>query len=178
MLVRVLETEEDSGVAFSCLSAVVAISTLGHLGVVVGTEEQQQEDELLYAKPPLSLELATRVLEAEEALRKSPRIQQMMADYEADDLKDWIRVVKEVVEPEICAQFNISLQDKRTILAWYPELTDKIFYGKYNRARRGALKEGDAFVPVPLTDVNGEPIVSMFPVDDTRPVVLIAGSIT
>lgn len=103
----------------------------------------------------MSINKARAVLAAEERLRKSECVQQLMADAETHPLKDWMRVVREVVDPEVCSQFAITAFDKHRILSWFPELTNDIFYGKYNRARRGLLAEGDVFVDVPLCDLEG-----------------------
>jgi len=99
--------------------------------------------------------MARDILEAESKLRLSNRVQRLMAEAETNPLKDWISVVEGVVDPEICNQFNITAHQKHRILAFYPELNDDIFYGRYNRARRGEMKEGEVFVDVPLVDLTG-----------------------
>jgi uncharacterized membrane protein YgcG len=64
-------------------------------------------------------------------------------------------VIRDEVEPALCLEFNVTVSDKRRIFAWYPDLTDSIFYGRFNRARPGLLSVGDAFIDVPLCDLQG-----------------------
>lgn len=123
------------------------------------------------------MEKAREILVAEAELRLSPRIQQLMAEAEKDEVSDWIRVVHEVVEPEICTRFSISLSDKRLLLAHYPELEEVVFYAKYNRARPGLLKEGDGEVDVPMVGWTGGATTLLdCPLD--RPLLVLAGSIS
>lgn len=58
------------------------------------------------------------MLQAERELRLSSRVQALFAEAELDDTRDWIRVVKEVVDPEICKRFNITPFVKHRILSW------------------------------------------------------------
>lgn len=117
-------------------------------------------------------------MEAEEELRLSERIQKLMAEAEAHPLRDWIHVVRTVVDPEICSRFNIKTRDKHTLLTWHPQLSSLVHYGRHNRARPSILKEGDDFIDVPLVNLKGSPssigAVSL----SNRPCVVVAGSIT
>jgi len=123
---------------------------------------------------------ARAILCAEEALRLSPRVQGLMAQAEADPTRDWIGVVREVVDPEICSQFDITPHQKHTLLSWYPSLKPVVHYGRHNRARPSLLQEGDEFIDVPLVDITGRPssIGSVAPTTTARPTVVVAGSIT
>lgn len=103
-----------------------------------------------------------------------------MAQAEIDPMRDWIRVVREVVDPEICSHFDITLHQKHTLLSWYPELRPLVHYGRHNRARPSLLQEGDDFVDVPLVDFRGRPssIGAIAPTNTNRPTVVVAGSVT
>lgn len=132
---------------------------------------------------PVSRDRAAEILQFEDSLRKSPEIQQRMADAEADELSDWIRIAAEVVQPRVAEKFGISIYDLQRLLVWYPDLSHLILYGRYNRARPGSLVAGSpwpnvSLVPFSSTTTSMTSIRSMFHRLPTKPLLLIAGSIT
>ena len=103
----------------------------------------------------------------EEELRLSPRYQKEMEEAENSPDSEWMDVAKRI-QTRVCDEYGISIAELHALAR---TVQPPPFWIKYNRARDGELKEGDA---VPNN-------ISLFPptyLHRTKPLVIFAGSIS
>jgi len=128
------------------------------------------------------------LLGVKDALRRSLATQLAMEDAERSGAGDWIDVATEVqrrVAREslgAAAQGDEARVDRRVSLLRaaalrHPEVAH---YVRYNRARRGDVRAGDAAPAVAVWSLAANAAVPLLQPDpgDARPLVIIAGSIS
>lgn len=141
---------------------------------------EEEEDERLPSR-----EIVKEMLERENELRLSDDVQRKMAEAEESGMSDWMRVAEQV-QKQVAQEFGMSeekgLEALRTA-AWRfsgdKELLSIPVYIKYNRNRRGDLKEGDKAPDVTLQTLEGASVslLSMTPANH-KPLIVFAGSYT
>lgn len=92
------------------------------------------------------------MLHRENDLRRAPKTQAAMERAEGSATSEWMEVVEDiqkqvVQEAQDKSSHKITIQDLRSAAMRYPDIAHWV---KYNRARRGHLKVGDAAPDVPL----------------------------
>jgi len=98
-----------------------------------------------------------KILLRENELRLSEGVQKRYAEAEESGVRDWMMVTEKVQEEMLANDFGVKPRDMqaallalRTATQRYPEFASIPLYVKYNRARHGNLKCGDAVPDVPL----------------------------
>lgn len=92
------------------------------------------------------------MLHRENDLRRAPETQAAMERAEGSARSEWMDVVEDI-QKQVVQEFQnkslhkITIQDLRSAAMRYPDIAHWV---KYNRARRGTLKVGDAAPDVPL----------------------------
>jgi len=128
------------------------------------------------------------LLGVEDALRRSPATQLAMEDAERSGAGDWIDVATEVQRRvareslSAAAQGDEARVDRRVSLLRaaalrHPEVAH---YVRYNRARRGDVRAGDAAPAVAVWSLAANAAVTLLQREpgDARPLVIVAGSIS
>ncbi len=93
------------------------------------------------------------MLRRENDLRRAPETQAAMERAEGSARSEWMDVVEDIQKQVVqevqdrSSNHKITIQDLRSAAMRYPDIAHWV---KYNRARRGNLKVGDAAPDVPL----------------------------
>ena len=141
--------------------------------------EQINHDAVEDAREKVLVEL----LEQERALRKAPESLAAMEQAEASVQSEWMQVVEGLQEKIIRDYRNqtdsahdFTVLDLRLAALRHPEIA---FWVKFNRARLGHLRVGDAAPDVAMKRAADGKSVSLFHSSKPdRPMVLVAGSLS
>eukprot|EP00243_Klebsormidium_subtile_P011624 TRINITY_DN6681_c0_g3_i1.p1 TRINITY_DN6681_c0_g3~~TRINITY_DN6681_c0_g3_i1.p1 ORF type:complete len:222 (-),score=28.48 TRINITY_DN6681_c0_g3_i1:32-697(-) len=126
------------------------------------------------------------MLRREHELRRSPATQEKYAKAEEREDTDWMDVTIEL-QKEVVREFGMeenmdsALLQLRTAARTYPndpDFREIPLYVKYQRSRAGHLKPGDAVPDVMLMKLDGALQRLKDLAAGTRPLVLLAGSMT
>jgi hypothetical protein len=124
------------------------------------------------------------LLRREDALRRAPETQRAMEEAEMSAESDWIevaraaqrRVARESLAPGSSeAAVDARVAALRGAALRHPEVAHWV---RHNRARRGDLRAGDAAPDVALWRLDGAKTSLLADRDDSRPLVVVAGSIS
>mmetsp|Transcript_22121 Transcript_22121/g.68094 ORF Transcript_22121/g.68094 Transcript_22121/m.68094 type:complete len:121 (+) Transcript_22121:514-876(+) len=118
------------------------------------------------------------MLRREDQLRRSDRVQAEMERAEESGSSDWIEVAVRVQE-QVAEEFGLSKSEGVQLMrSKAPEHPELCHYVRYNRARRGDLRPGDAAPNVPVFHVRTGTTRGLF--DDVAPAarrtLVLAGS--
>ncbi|KAK3250320.1 hypothetical protein CYMTET_40295 [Cymbomonas tetramitiformis] len=135
-------------------------------------QRQAEEEEILregdshrLVRFPVDKSTLKAILETENELRLSPAVQAAYAQAETDVSGcDWMDVTENLQRHVLREHFGVPLSDEARVLRAvrrciheYPELRAIPVYTRFQRARPGCLRAGDAVVDCGVTCLDGSP---------------------